>query len=93
MAVRLEGTTRRYIGLSTDEKPVPGYQLDGSRIAGQDLPAGSSFLERDTGRILRWDGESWTYPQPTDETQTEILQLLYVEMHALRELIERVVND
>lgn len=54
----LEGTIKRYIGLSTETKPNP---YDGSLLDGETLPAGSTFLESDTFRIARWDGGSWSY--------------------------------
>jgi len=47
MMVRLEGTIKRFIGSSTDEKPTA------------DIPSGSSFLEADTGNIWRYDGRLW----------------------------------
>ena len=60
MAVKLEGTIKRFIGLSTDTKPRPGGFVDGNAI--ETIQPGSSFLESDTGRIFRWDGSDWTYP-------------------------------
>ena len=62
MAIKLEGTIRRFIGASTDAKPKPGSFFDGRTLEAADVTAGSSFLETDTGRIYRWDGESWAYP-------------------------------
>ena len=47
MPVRLEGTVKRFIGSSTDDKPT------------DEVPAGSSFLESNTGAIFRFDGRVW----------------------------------
>ena len=63
MTVRLESRVHRYIGLSTDAKPQPG-QIDldtQSETLENDIPVGSSFLEEDTARIYRWDGNDWLY--------------------------------
>lgn len=76
MAVRLEGTTKRFIGLSTDAKPYVGAQLDGSMIASTDLPAGSSFFETDTWRIARFDGLEWQHERTGIDTDGLLLQLL-----------------
>lgn len=62
MAVKLEHSVRRYLGLSTDTKPTVGTYLDGVEIEARHLSPGSSFLETDTGRIYRWNGEEWTHP-------------------------------
>lgn len=60
MAVRLEGSIKRWIGLSTDTKPEPGqFSPDGEELTSAELPAGSSFLESDTGLIYRWNGHDW----------------------------------
>lgn len=89
MAVRLEGTIRRYIGLSTDTKPFIGQPMtrdDGTSftLASQDLPAGSSFLETDTGRIYRFDGSTnWTYHVPTDD-QLQVLQAILFQVTELK---------
>ena len=60
MAVTLESTTRRYIGQSSDQRPGERSFDVGSGVVSEDvIPAGSSFLESDTGRIYRWSGTSW----------------------------------
>lgn len=64
MAVKLEGPIRRYLGTSADTKPTIGAQADGLVITAADLPAGSSFLESDTGLIYRWDGSDWKVAPP-----------------------------
>ena len=88
MAVKLETSIRRYIGLSTDEKPVIGYQVDGSTLAAVDLPAGSSFLESDTGLIYRWDGRAWAIPAIAGDEATRLLSLIAADLRRLVELKE-----
>ena len=85
MTGRLEGSIRRYIGLSTDAKPVGfiGTESD-------PLPAGSSFLETATGDIYRWNGAIWTAHQ--DNVTAEWLSLIYLEMRQLREFTELKFN-
>ena len=81
MTVKLEGSISRYIGLSTDTKPV------GDFANGEIVPVGSSFLETDTGRIYRWNGAHWNFAEPTDET-TALLTVIYLELRAVRATIE-----
>ena len=98
MAVTLEGSIKRYIGLSTDAKPRPftgaaENSVLGDMPAGETLPAGSSFLETDTGLIYRWDGVSaWTAVIPQDETG-QLLAAILVELTAIREVVELAVNS
>ena len=93
MAVRLEGSVHRWIGLSTDEKPNLGMQVDGSTITGADLPAGSSFLETDTGRIYRWDGAfSWQLALPAPDEQLYVLEAILLELSQLRQLYEAQID-
>ncbi len=88
MTVRLETTIRRYIGLSTDVKP-DGVDAGGiSRV--NLLPAGSSFLETDTARIYRWDGQHWTYAIDGDESASLLAEILAALVH-LCELQEATV--
>jgi len=91
MAVRLEGTIRRYLGLSTDTKPKVGEQFDGAEVTARELPAGSSFLETDTGRILRWDGEAWTYPSAGAEVTEDYQAALLAEALKQTELLEQLL--
>lgn len=92
MAILLEGTTRRWIGLSTDIKPAPGQTgFDpgtglSAPIAESDVPAGSSFLETDTGRIYRWNGEQWTVHVPENEN-AEYLQAILFKLASIEEAI------
>lgn len=83
MAVTLETSNRRYIGASTDTKPV----LLADTAGDKPIPAGSSFLENDTGKIFRWDGVEWKhYEAPIDE-QLQTLQMILVELTELRQLV------
>lgn len=81
MAVKLEGSIRRYVGLSTDTKPTgyTGATLDS-------IPAGSSFLESDTGDIWRWNGSEWMAHE--SDRASEWLAAIYGELRQLRELTE-----
>jgi hypothetical protein len=100
MPVTLEGSIKRYIGLSTDAKPRPFFggdenaaPLSGHMGEGETLPAGSSFLETDTGLIYRWDGVSaWAAVIPADETG-QLLAAILVEITAIREMVELAVNS
>lgn len=47
MTVTRIATPHRYVGVSGDTKPETG------------VPAGSTFVERDTGREFVWDGTAW----------------------------------
>ena len=84
MAVYLERSTPRYIGSSSDTKPVT---LEGDKA----MPPGSSFLENDTGKIFRWDGFSWKHYEAVDE-HLQALQLILIELTQLRELVELVTH-
>ncbi len=86
MAVTLEGSTRRFIGLSTDSKPVPGGHFDNTTLTAGDITPGSSFLEADTGRIFRWDGSKWQ-ARPEPKVADTGLQTLDVNALILRELV------
>ena len=89
MTVRLEGPIHRYIGLSTDEKPVPGLQYGGGTITDADLPSGSSFLESDTWLIYRWNGsDTWTLPALEPDPQLAALQEILVALTKISEIIE-----
>lgn len=88
-----ETTVKRFIGTSTDAKPALGLQGDGSTIAATDLPAGSSFLESDTGRIYRWNGaDAWTLPELEEDPQLGVLRALQLEMTQLREMTEMTID-
>lgn len=86
MAYHLETTIQRYVGQSGDRKPRPEEMAPDTTLA-----AGSSFLESDTGRIFRWDGESWKHADPVDES-AQVLQLILVELVLLRQRVELAVS-
>lgn len=79
MAVRLEGTIKRWIGESTDTKPTEG------------VPPGSNFLETDTGRIYRWDSSIWTVYVPAD-SQVVVLDAIHLELMRTRIMLERALG-
>ena len=58
MAVRLESTTKRFIGNSTDEKPLV------------DVPSGSRFLEINTGIVFIFNGTSWISSIASSDTSS-----------------------
>lgn len=88
----LETTTRRFIGLSTDQKPPYAQYDDGGLYVGTDtVPAGSSFFETDTWRIARYDGEQWSYPTEDAEI-TARLDALIGLMATQNELLEALAD-
>lgn len=89
MAVRLEGSISRYIGLSTDDKPRVGVRVDGAIISASDLPDGSSYLEQDTGRIFRYHANEWRYGV-TENDQGVYLSAILLELRALNEKLDLV---
>lgn len=76
--VRLEGTIKRFIGQSTDLKPAT---TDEDKI-----PAGSSFLETDTGKIARFDGNVWQIADDGSEVR-ELLAALLTETQRIGQLL------
>lgn len=95
MAVKLEGSIKRWIGLSSDVKPQPGqsFQSNGSPAAvllDSDVPAGSSFLESDTGLVWRWNGIAWLAPPPPSDAGVMQLAVLADELLRIRRLLETV---
>lgn len=75
--VRLEGTIKRFIGTSDDTKPGVPSNRD------EELPAGSSFLEVDSGKIYRWDGLGWVVYSALDE-QSEWLSLIAQQLAVIQ---------
>lgn len=66
--VRLEGTIKRFIGLSTDFKP--------ESTPDDPLPPGSSFLETDTGKIARYGTNGWEKATEADDVRDLLAALL-----------------
>ena len=92
MAVRLEGAIHRYIGLSGDLKPTtltPAFTNAQGQIVAQvpAPPAGSSFLETDTGRMARFDGKRWIYDADESAT-THLLSDVLSQLHRIDEHLE-----
>lgn len=98
MSVILEGSIKRWIGLSTDTKPAPGQtRFDpvlntSTPLVALDVPAGSSFLETDTGRIYRWDGEQWAHSPAEEDAQVAVLQAVLNELTQLRQMVALVIG-
>src|SRR5262245_19397262 len=76
MAVKLEGSIKRWIGISSDTKPFIGTNPDGTTLNASDIPPGSSFLESDTGIVYRWTGTAWVSPQADDRVLELLRQIL-----------------
>ena len=86
MAVKLESTIKRFIGLSTDTKPIWEDETN-ERL----LPAGSSFLESDTGKIFRFNGAGWTHYEPID-AQESYLSAIHTQLAATHRLLAVAFN-
>ena len=94
--IRLEGTIRRYIGLSSDDKPVPvpSYRsVDGSNVVSpaEIMLVGSSFMETDTGKIWRWDGRTWIHYEAEDENKI-LLSMILTELVGLSAIVQLTVG-
>lgn len=90
--VRIVTTTKRYIGLSSDTKPYVGVQHPWVTetpdfVQPRDIPAGSTFLESDTGRLFRYDGANWKYAW-TDDGIRELLSAILNELRIHTALLE-----
>lgn len=76
MATKLEGSIKRWIGLSSDTKPGTGTDSEGVTVLSSDIPVGSSFLESDTGTIYRWMGTGWIAPAADGRIVELLTQIL-----------------
>ena len=82
MTVKQETNTKRYVGLSSDSKPLP-------EPSGGGPVAGSTFLESDTGRLARFNGKEWFFADVDGSGKTnELLNAIYEELHRLRVVTE-----
>lgn len=79
MAVTLEGSIKRWIGRSDDIKPT---EADGV------IPPGSSYMESDTGRILRWNGDVWTPVESTNDDTVSMLSAILSTLEQIKDLLE-----
>lgn len=90
MAVRLEGSIKRFISEVGDEKPSVGYQLDGRTLTTTDLPPGSSLLELDSvnrrATLYHWTGAAWFAPSDV-ESLGSTLQAILFELASIKEAI------
>ena len=75
MAVRLEGPVKRYIGSSTDDKPM------------DDIPSGSSFLETNTQDIFRFDGRMWVKTTNNEEENSLYFERIIRLLEDMRDLL------
>jgi hypothetical protein len=91
MTVKLEGQIKRFSGLSDDIKSMPQAQ-GGSMADGEILPAGSSFLELDTGRIYRWDGDTRWVTGVQEHESSLLLRAIVAQLHLLIGLSETIVE-
>lgn len=87
--IRQAGSPRRWIGLSIDQKPVPGA-LDPNGIAfvAEDVTPGSTFFETDTLTTAVWNGSSWVPGASTRDTQQPHFQTIADELLRIRRLLE-----
>ena len=86
MAV-LEGSIKRFIGLSADKKPLRCDETGAGFETGNPLPAGSSFFETDTWRIARFDGTRWKYEEQ-DRELVSVLTEIRETNKKIQELLE-----
>lgn len=93
MAVKLEGAIRRFIGKSTETKPVVGTSRDKNAgevvVTAHDLPAGSTFLEADTGLIYRWTGDEWL-AAPAERQLDSLLHSIDDRLALIVEILARL---
>lgn len=87
--IRQQQTTRRWIGLSSDIKPVPGAaDVNGSVYAAEDVTVGSTFFETDTNRTTTWNGGAWVGgPSPSDDLLLQ-LKAQFDELLRIRRVLE-----
>ncbi len=83
MAIQLETSTKRFRGLSTDEKPGHSAELVGGKL--QTPPVGSIFTEVDTGKRYYWIG-SWPWVQQKQTIETILVELIDVNSQILETL-------
>ena len=80
MTVKLEGTIKRFIGLSSDRKPG----VDPVPVEGESAPpAGSTFFESDTGTIYRYDQGGWQIPESQVDQTNVLLGHIYTELQRI----------
>ena len=86
MAVRQENNAKRYIGLSSDRKPVPQEEsADFDQIV---VFPGSTFYEKDTGQLFVYN-DGWAL-KSQDATVVEVLEAI---LHRLDEMHETLIES
>jgi len=75
--MRLLGTINRYIGTATEVKPSVGVYdtVTGSLVTSNDLPAGSTYTEEDTGREWVYNGVDWEIDPRSAQTDRIVATL------------------
>ena len=90
-----------YSGNASEEKPHIGQRdlVTEVVIATGDIPAGSTFLEEDTGDEFTFTGEEWELTAPTVMTTRVVNRLsqgfdaLLGELRRQTPLLEQLVSD
>ncbi len=89
--MRLAPGPRRWIGVSTETKPIPGQGTNGNTINAADVTEGSTFFETDTGLTAIWNGTTWV-SQIVDAVPAAMQSVIVDELTRIRRLLE-VAND
>lgn len=90
MTARLVTTIKRFIGTSAVIKPRPGDWLNDTGeyiLKDTDVPAGSTFLESDTDRMFKWDGEAWRLSRVEVDTLTTLDDIKEILSEMLSHLV------
>lgn len=87
--IRLAPSPSRWIGLSTDVKPIAGQtSLTGDVILAADVTVGSTFLETDTNAMSTWNGAAWIRQSIADDSLLQETRAIGVELFRIRRLLE-----
>jgi hypothetical protein len=88
--IRLTESPRRWIGLSTDAKPIPGQAQNGGTdiVQAADVTVGTTFFETDTNRTATWNGASWVAAPVADDAMLQQLRTNGDELFRIRKLLE-----
>lgn len=83
MTMRLVGNEQKFVGLSTDKKPIPPEKGQDSR------PLFASFWELDTGRTYHWrPDKGWVEIKiPTDTSVLSALQLVARQLEQVQRML------
>jgi hypothetical protein len=85
--------SHKYVGLSTDVKPVTGGpDADGNSLG--TIPVGSVFHETDTGNIATYDGYVWRITdREMDSRVLDRLDAIIEQLKALNDLHSAVADS